>query len=415
MPSGIIGFINKNPINSKQMLTFNPEKLQILPSQATEGEDAFEQLHKKEFLCPLDAETLSFYQGKTVLVTGGGGSVGSELCRQIAKCNPSRLVVFDIYENNAYQIEQELIHTYGMSFPLSVEIGSVRDRARLDEVFSRYRPQIVFHAAAHKHVPLMEHNPSEAVKNNIFGTHNTADMAEKYGARKFVLISTDKAVNPSSVMGASKRACEMLVGCRGDGHCAFCSVRFGNVLGSNGSVIPLFERQISAGGPLTITDKRVTRYFMTIREAAGLVMQAGAMASGGELFVLDMGKPVKILDLAIHMIRSAGYEPYVDIKIEEVGLRPGEKLCEELLTEEENLVKTNRKSIFTVREEPLCREEIEEKLDILRNALASHQGEMPFAIIRALKRVVPTFKPDGLCFVEESPRQTENNRNTVTV
>ena len=233
-----------------------------------------------------------YYRDKVLLVTGGGGSIGSELCRQIAAAGPRRLIIFDIYENNAYEIQQELFRKYGEEFPLSVEIGSVRDRARLEAVFAHYRPEIVFHAAAHKHVPLMEHSSGEAIKNNVLGTYNTADMAEKYGVRKFILISTDKAVNPTNVMGASKRLCEMVVQCRTDSKTLFAAVRFGNVLGSNGSVIPLFKRQIESGGPITVTDKRIIRYFMTIPEASGLVMQAGAMARGGDLFVLDMGKPV---------------------------------------------------------------------------------------------------------------------------
>ncbi len=339
-----------------------------------------------------DEATASFYRGKVVLVTGGGGSIGSELCRQIAKCEPKRLIIFDIYENNAYDIQQELIRKWGDSLDLCVEIGSVRDRARLEAVFSYYKPEIVFHAAAHKHVPLMEHSNAEAIKNNVLGTYNTADMAEKYGALKFILISSDKAVNPTNVMGASKRMCEMVIQCRTDGKTAFSAVRFGNVLGSNGSVIPLFNAQIAAGGPVTITDKPIIRYFMTIPEATGLVMNAGAMAKCGELFVLDMGKPVKIVDLAENMIRLSGLRPYVDIEIKEIGLRPGEKLYEELLIKTESLAKTDNDLIFVEKDTPFTRAEIEVKLDVLRAALVSEEGKIASAAITdAMKQVVSTF------------------------
>ncbi len=319
-------------------------------------------------------ETVSYYAGKTVLITGGGGSIGSELCRQVAKCVPEHLIIFDIYENNAYDIQQELLRKYGERLKLTVEIGSVREPARLESIFQAYRPQVVFHAAAHKHVPLMEHSGGEAVKNNIFGTQNTADMAEKYGAEKFILISTDKAVNPTNVMGASKRMCEMIVQCRTDSKTSFAAVRFGNVLGSNGSVIPLFKQQIEQGGPLTITDKRIIRYFMTIPEAAQLVMEAGAMAKSGQLFVLDMGKPVKIYDLAVNMIRLSGLVPEKDIEIKEIGLRPGEKLFEELLIETEKLESTENSMIFIERDAPLTREEIDRRLAVLSNALERTDG-----------------------------------------
>ncbi len=334
----------------------------------------------------------NLYGGKTVLVTGGGGSIGSELCRQIAKCNPKKLIVFDIYENNAYEIQQELIRDYGTSLDMSVEIGSVRDRDRLECVFSHYRPQVVFHAAAHKHVPLMEHSGCEAIKNNVFGTCNTADMAEKYGTERFVLISTDKAVNPTNIMGASKRLCEMIVQCRTDSKTCFTAVRFGNVLGSNGSVIPLFKRQIEKGGPITITDKNIIRYFMTIPEASQLVMQAGTLAKRGELFVLNMGRPVKIYDLAVNMIRLMGYEPDVDIKIEEIGLRPGEKLYEELLMKSENQIATENNMIFIEKDAPLTREEVEEKLSLLRQAVESSKTQLQSEQVRAaVKATVPTF------------------------
>ncbi len=341
----------------------------------------------------VDTDAAAFYAGKTVLVTGGGGSIGSELCRQIAKCKPKKLVVLDIYENNAYDLEQELTHKYGDALDLSIEIASVRDKVRLDAIFAYYKPEIVFHAAAHKHVPLMEHSNSEAIKNNIFGTKNTADTAEKYGVKKFILISTDKAVNPTNVMGASKRMCEMVISCRTDSETEFAAVRFGNVLGSNGSVVPLFKRQIEEGGPITLTDKRIVRYFMTIPEAAGLVVQAGAMAKRGTLFVLDMGDPVKILSLAETIIKLSGLTPYEDIDIVEVGLRPGEKLYEELLIKSETLTKTENELIFIEEEQHLTRAEVDEKLTALSAIVEEEQHNIASArIAEVLKSVVPTFR-----------------------
>ncbi len=287
--------------------------------------------------------------GQTVLVTGGGGSIGSELCRQIAKCRPKRLIIFDIYENNAYDIQQELLRSYP-DLKLETIVGSVRDYDRLEKVFAMYRPDVVFHAAAHKHVPLMEVSPNEAVKNNCLGTLNTVKLSDKYKARKFVLISTDKAVRPTNVMGATKRICEMVVQTYDKmSETDFVAVRFGNVLGSNGSVIPLFLKQIEEGGPVTVTDKEVTRYFMTIPEAVSLVIQASVYARGGEIFVLDMGKPVKIYDLAKQIIRYKGYKPGVDIKIEITGLRPGEKMYEEMLMKEEGMRSTPNKLIHIGR------------------------------------------------------------------
>ena len=339
-----------------------------------------------------NSATRNFYKNKTILVTGGGGSIGSELCRQIAKCSPKKLIILDIYENNAYEIQQELIRTHGSALDLTVEIASVRDRDRLDAIFNAYRPQIVFHAAAHKHVPLMEHSGCEAIKNNVLGTLNTADMAEKYGVEKFILISTDKAVNPTNIMGASKRMCEMVIQCRTDSKTLFTAVRFGNVLGSNGSVIPLFREQIKRGGPVTITDKRIIRYFMTIPEASQLVMQAGYMAKDGELFVLDMGKPVKIYDLAYNMIKLSGFDPDKEIEIKEIGLRPGEKLYEELLIKTEHLEQTENKKIFIEKDTPLTREAVNEKLDVLRAALESARNEIASSAIKdAFKKAVPTF------------------------
>ncbi len=349
------------------------------------------------FRKPLDvagSETLQYYQNKTVLVTGGGGSIGSELCRQIAACKPNRLIIFDIYENNAYSIQQELVRRWGKQLDLIVEIGSVRDYQRLEDVFRRHHPVVVFHAAAHKHVPLMEHSAGEAIKNNVMGTYNAAELAEKYGTEKFILISTDKAVNPTNVMGASKRVCEMVVQCRGDSKTSFAAVRFGNVLGSNGSVIPLFKEQIAAGGPVTITDKRIIRYFMTIPEASQLVMQAGAMAKRGEVFVLDMGKPVRIYDLAVNMIKLSGLEPEEDIKIEEIGLRPGEKLYEELLMQTEKLEKTGNDLIFIEQDTPYSRQEVEEKLQILNEAVEESRNlneNVGEPIRRAIAQVVPTY------------------------
>ena len=281
------------------------------------------------------------------MVTGGGGSIGSELCRQIAAYGAKQLIIFDIYENNAYDIEQELKRKYP-SLNLLALIGSVRDTGCLEKVFSTYHPQLVFHAAAHKHVPLMETSPNEAIKNNVFGTYNTARLANEYGAEKFVLISTDKAVNPTNIMGASKRMCEMVIQMmsRHSKGTTFAAVRFGNVLGSNGSVIPLFKKQIAEGGPVTVTHPDIIRYFMTIPEAVSLVLTAGSYAEGGEIFVLDMGEPVKILDLATNLIKLSGLKPGVDIEIKFTGLRPGEKLYEELLMAEEGLHKTDNNLIF---------------------------------------------------------------------
>ncbi|MBR3611443.1 MAG: polysaccharide biosynthesis protein [Oscillospiraceae bacterium] len=356
-----------------------------------------------------DKAVLGYYKGKTVLVTGGGGSIGSEICRQIAKCEPKKLVILDIYENNAYDIQQELIRTYNEKLNLAVEIASVRDISRLDYLFRKYRPEVVFHAAAHKHVPLMENSGYEAIKNNILGTYNTADMAEKYGAEKFILISTDKAVNPTNVMGATKRFCEMIVQSRKESKTSFAAVRFGNVLGSNGSVIPLFKKQIEAGGPVTITDKRIIRYFMTIPEASQLVIQAGAMAKRGELFVLDMGKPVKIYDLALNMIRLSGLEPEKDIEIREIGLRPGEKLYEELLIKSETLDKTENNMIFIERDAAPEREEVEKNIKILKNAAEKWDNSEGPDAREILMEIVPTFKNPAA--VNKEAEKSEEMKN----
>lgn len=328
--------------------------------------------------------------GRVCLVTGGGGSIGSELCRQIAKYKPRKLIIFDIYENNAYDIQQELKREYANTLDVYVEIGSVRDYAKLDLVFSTYRPQLIFHAAAHKHVPLMEDNPEEAVKNNIVGTYNAATLSEFYKVEKFVLISTDKAVNPTNVMGATKRCCEMIVQemAQHSSITNFITVRFGNVLGSNGSVIPLFEKQIEEGGPVTVTHPDIIRYFMTIPEAVSLILQAAADSEGGEIFVLDMGEPVKILTLAENLIRLHGKIPYKDIQIKFTGLRPGEKLYEELLMDEEGLKSTENKKIFIGRQIYVNEETF---MDALNKIKRLAQNNEKVSVIEMLGQIVPTF------------------------
>ena len=329
---------------------------------------------------------------KVVLVTGGGGSIGSELCRQIASYNPQKLIIFDIIENSAYLLKKELDFIYKGSLEVQVEIGTIRDEGRLSELFKKYRPDIVYHAAAHKHVPLMERNPGEAVKNNILGTYNLLRISTYYGCEKFVMISTDKAVNPTNVMGATKRYCEMMIQAMADlpdCRTEYSAVRFGNVLGSNGSVVPLFMKQIEQGGPITITDKRIIRYFMTISEAASLVLKAGSMAHRSEIFILDMGKPVKIVSLAENLVRLAGLKPYTDIQIVETGLRPGEKLYEELLIGEGNTA-TSIQKIFIEKQNGRARySDIEKGVKILGNALDTENNEI---IIATLKKLVPTFK-----------------------
>lgn len=328
-----------------------------------------------------------FIAGKTVLVTGGGGSIGSELCRQIAAYGAARLIIFDIYENNAYDIQNELKRHF-KDLELITLIGSVRDTDRLDSVFAEYRPDVVYHAAAHKHVPLMEDSPNEAVKNNVFGTLNVVRAADKYGVKRFIMISTDKAVNPTNVMGATKRICEMIVQSYAKrSRTEFAAVRFGNVLGSNGSVIPLFKKQIAEGGPVTVTDKNIIRYFMTIPEAVSLVLEAGVDAKGGEIFVLDMGKPVKIATLAENLIRLSGYRPGVDIKIEYTGLRPGEKMYEEMLMAEEGLTATANKLIFIGKPIELDEERLFELLDELHSVMADDKVD----IRHYIHELVPTY------------------------
>ncbi len=351
-----------------------------------------EELLFRKTLEVTDERTGAYYKGKRILITGGGGSIGSELCRQIAKMEPESLVILDVYENGAYDVQQELRIAYGQKLNLHVEIVSVCNRIGLERVFAEYRPQVVLNAAAHKHVPLMEHNCIEAVENNVFGTLNTVELSEKYGVERFIMVSTDKAVNPTNVMGATKRMCEMIVQAhskKSDTKTTYSATRFGNVLGSAGSVIPLFKRQISNGGPVTLTDKRIIRYFMTIPEASQLVLQSGAMAKNGELFVLDMGKPIKILELAENMIRLSGMEPYRDIEIVETGLRPGEKLYEELLVKTEELDKTENRMIFVERDQPLSLADIQQKLAILQQAIQTGSDDN---VRQALHKAVPTFK-----------------------
>ncbi len=339
----------------------------------------------------LNNETVSnFYRNKVVLVTGGGGSIGSELCRQIATMKPKKLIILDVYENCAYEIQQELKFKYKNDLDLQVEIVSITNRPAMERVFAQHKPNIVVMAAAHKHVPLMEHNVIEAVENNVFGTLNTVELAEKYNADRVHMVSTDKAVNPTSIMGATKRICEMIVQAHSTikQHTTFSITRFGNVLGSAGSVIPLFKRQIEAGGPITLTDYRIIRYFMTIPEASQLVLTSSSMAKNGELFVLDMGQPVKIYDLALNMIKLSGLEYKRDIDIIETGLRPGEKLYEELLVKTEELDKTDNELIFIERDKPLSLDAIKEKLDKLSEGVSIGSDEKMKEII---KSVVPTF------------------------
>nr|WP_296462938.1 nucleoside-diphosphate sugar epimerase/dehydratase [uncultured Acetatifactor sp.] len=336
-------------------------------------------------------EVLGYVRDRVVLVTGGGGSIGGELCRQIAAHSPRKLIILDIYENNAYEIQQELIRRYP-ELNLVVLIGSVRNTNRVNSIFETYRPEIVYHAAAHKHVPLMEDSPNEAIKNNVMGTYKIATAADRYGVDRFVLISTDKAVNPANVMGASKRICEMIVQMmnRKSGT-NFVAVRFGNVLGSNGSVIPLFKQQIAEGGPVTVTDPEIIRYFMTIPEAVSLVLQAGAYARGGEIFVLDMGEPMKILDLAVNLIKLSGYRPGEDIEIRFTGLRPGEKMYEELLIQQENLEKTANRMIFIEKPTYFNEEIFERQLEKLIAAAKKESSD----IRREIREIVGTYRAEG--------------------
>ena len=346
-----------------------------------------EELLFRKPLAVTNEQTYAYYKDKVILITGGGGSIGSELCRQLAKMSPKQIIILDIYENGAYDVQQELKIAYGNDLNLQIEICSITHKKALEKVFKKYHPQIVINAAAHKHVPLMEHNCVEAIYNNVFGTKNLIELCEKYEAQRFMMVSTDKAVNPTNVMGATKRMCEMMVQSASTyGKVKYSATRFGNVLGSAGSVIPLFKRQIAKGGPVTLTDKRIIRYFMTIPEASQLVLQSGAMANNGELFVLDMGQPVKILDLAQNMIKLSGAH---DIEIVETGLRPGEKLYEELLINSQTLTKTDNDLIFIEKDTPLKKEEIDSKLEILKEAIESEDDN---DAREALRSVVPTFR-----------------------
>ncbi len=384
-------------------------KIEIIPGmyEIINGKVSLNQIRKVNIedllgrkAVQLDMEGIASYiRGKTVLVTGGGGSIGSELCRQITKFHPEQLIIFDIYENNAYDLQIELQYKYP-KLDLKVLIGSVRDVKRLESVFKKYSPNIVFHAAAHKHVPLMEESPMEAIKNNVFGTFNMAECAHKFKVDKFVMISTDKAVNPTNVMGATKRMCEMIIQSMDKiSETHFVAVRFGNVLGSNGSVIPLFKKQIEHGGPVTLTNKYITRFFMTIPEAAQLVLQSGAYAQGGEIFVLDMGKPVKIYDLAWDLIRLSGFEPGKDIKIEVTGLRPGEKLYEELMMSEEGLENTKHEKIFVGRPTFSDLVELRERMEELRKIIDRDDVE---ELIVKIGQIVPTYTK----YMEESAVHT---------
>ena len=359
----------------------------------------FRELNTADFLSRDEiqlnnAQISEYLHDKIVLVTGGGGSIGSELCRQIMRYQPRRLLIFDIYENCAYELETELKNKYGPEAPVITLIGSIRDKARLDEVFDTYQPSVVFHAAAHKHVPLMEISPAEAVKNNVFGTKNLLTSAAEHGVERFVQLSTDKAVNPTNVMGCTKRLCEMLIQTFSRATSMTCvAVRFGNVLGSHGSVIPLFEAQIKKGGPVTLTDPNIERYFMTIPEAAQLVLQAGALAESGNIYVLDMGEPVRIMDLAKQLIRFYGYEPGVNMEIKIVGLRPGEKLYEELMMDEEQdkMRRTHHNKIFVASPRTIDLAEFYEQLQALE-AAAAHNDE---GVVRQLAAMIPTFTPPG--------------------
>ena len=378
-------------------------QLRILPgiNQLANGEVSISQVKEVELVDLLgrdpikvdNEEVFNMITGKTILVTGGGGSIGSELCRQIASHDPKQLIIFDIYENNAYEIQQDLLRKYkDKGLNLVTLIGSVRNTHRIHSVMQQYKPDIVFHAAAHKHVPLMEDSPNEAVKNNVMGTYKTAKAAAAAGVKKFVLISTDKAVNPTNIMGATKRICEMIIQMmdRQTPYTSFVAVRFGNVLGSNGSVVPLFKKQIAEGGPVTVTHKDITRFFMTIPEAVSLVLQASYYAEGGEIFVLDMGEPVKIDDMARNLIKLSGLRPDVDIKIEYTGLRPGEKLYEEKLMTEEGMKTTDNKLIFIGHPIEMNDEEFKKKLE----ALDDDSKEEDANIRKYVMDIVPTYKPN---------------------
>lgn len=408
--------------NKKEILNICQEtgvKIRVLPSIADiiKNKSLLQNLRDVEIEDLLGREPITLanenigelIKGKSILVTGGGGSIGSELCRQIAKFNPSRLIIFDIYENNLYNIEMELKQNhYDEKFEIVAIVGSVRDKKRLEQVFKKYNPYLVFHAAAHKHVPLMEVSPLEAIKNNVFGTYNVANYADKYSVKRFILISTDKAVNPTNIMGATKRMCEMIIQAFNQkSKTEFAAVRFGNVLGSNGSVLPLFKKQISAGGPVTVTHKEITRFFMTIPEAVSLVLQAMSYAKGGEIFVLDMGEPVKIYDLAVSLIKLSGLEPNVDIPIEITGLRPGEKLYEELLMSEEGLQTTAHNKIFIGKPSDITYEQMLKKLGKLEEIIQNENISVN-KIKDTMKQVVPTYKEPEEINLKVEKHEIEN-------
>ena len=408
--------------NKKEILNICQEtgvKIRVLPSIADiiKNKSLLQNLRDVEIEDLLGREPITLanenigelIKGKSILVTGGGGSIGSELCRQIAKFNPSRLIIFDIYENNLYNIEMELKQNhYDEKFEIVAIVGSVRDKKRLEQVFKKYNPYLVFHAAAHKHVPLMEVSPLEAIKNNVFGTYNVANYADKYSVKRFILISTDKAVNPTNIMGATKRMCEMIIQAfNKKSKTEFAAVRFGNVLGSNGSVLPLFKKQISAGGPVTVTHKEITRFFMTIPEAVSLVLQAMSYAKGGEIFVLDMGEPVKIYDLAVSLIKLSGLEPNVDIPIEITGLRPGEKLYEELLMSEEGLQTTAHNKIFIGKPSDITYEQMLKKLGKLEEIIQDENISVN-KIKDTMKQVVPTYKEPEEINLKVEKHEIEN-------
>ena len=356
----------------------------------------------------------SYYKDKVILVTGGGGSIGSEMCRQVAKMAPKQVIALDIYENGVYDLQQELRLLYGDELNFKVEIASICSRSAMERVMEEYHPDILIHAAAHKHVPLMEKNCIEAVENNVFGTLNCIELCEEYGVGRFMMVSTDKAVNPTNIMGATKRMCEIIArahSAQQGNKVVFSDTRFGNVLGSAGSVIPLFKRQIANGGPITITDKRIIRYFMTIPEASQLVLHSGAIAKNGELFVLDMGQPVKIYDLAVNMIKLSGLEPFRDIDIVETGLRPGEKLYEELLIKSDTLDTTDNDLIFVEKDEPISMEELESRLQLLREAMDFNNDE---TVRAAMHKVVPTYKtPEEVNCKAGQSKEMQNVRKII--
>ena len=387
---------------------------QLVGSGAPQQE-VFRELNPADFLSreevTLDTDKISGYlTGKTVLVTGGGGSIGSELCRQVMRFKPGKLLIFDIYENCAYELQMELQQKYGRDIPVTVLIGSIRDKKRLDEVFDTYHPTVVFHAAAHKHVPLMELSPAEAIKNNVFGTRNLLESASAHGVERLVQLSTDKAVNPTNVMGATKRITEMLIQRYGEKTSMKCmAVRFGNVLGSHGSVIPLMESQIRKGGPVTVTHPDITRYFMTIPEAAQLVLQAGGIARSGSIFVLDMGEPVRIMDLAKKLIRAYGYEPNVDMPIKIIGLRPGEKLYEELLmdSERDKMTRTAHKKIFVANVDKIDDAQYDHMMQVLQTV----EDKNDERAVEAIAEIVPTYHPDEKNRPDNKAELLQKNEN----